>query len=640
MPHSALQARSLRVVLFLAGVHLVACADATSDSNGSAGEENVEWGIGGKADGMCNAKADLCWNSRDTETMKRIMMLREDLMLSDRPTVELGALLVVVDGLGHKLTAKEKELLEDLTKTHAQLPVDAQLDALVEPFGRLNVGLLNRLSSAYLGAHLVPVGQNADQLQRADDMTEAESESEGEDGLPQGVQESLEILRQGGVLGKALATMFKLTGVLERDYPVLNAENFGEYDDARGRIILRGLSREQRVDVIVGHYSRAAAFAGAVAGTEGMIPIAGLTISIGHETYMLFELHARMAFEIAAVYGLDIKKGRNLFTLAMFLAEDSLRLLAGDIILTNVVAPIIAKKAGERLGYELGHDFAAKLTQRSLASMLDYLFKKGRQEITEAALEGGMKAVGRQLFGWVTFGLTIAASAAWDYIATEVVGYRMQGCLRGHLRDLYFEGMSYLSRPRARACVFDAFSTMMWQDGQIDDREKNLFLAYLAKPYYEDESVWYFLNETEQVRLAQRLRALETERNPESLALECLKESFGESLARHRLSVLAHLYAMMEIDYLQTQEERAYYDTLHHAIDGSGWFDGSEIDPVELEYVQRSIRVMLRPTELEVPDEYREVMGSLVIEDVLQYMAEPNAGAALAYRCGFDGQCE
>jgi hypothetical protein len=483
------------------------------------------------------------------------------------------------------------------------------------------------------------VGQSVDNGGKFDETDDtAPTDAESVSGLSEGMEDSLRLLRDSGVLGIAVASMYKLTGVLDRDYELVNAINFGEFDAVTGRIIPRGLSREAKVDQIIVKYRRAAGFVGAGAGVVGLVPIAGIPLSISGETVGLFKLHAQMAFEIAAVYGWDIREGNSLYLMSTMFMTDGLLTEVGDVLVSNLLVPLLAKKIAAKLGVELSKDLATQVASRSISSLLGFFTKKAQEKLAQEAIKGASKGIASQLLGWATLGMTVFVSAAIDWIVTDRMGRHVETVSKAWLHDLLMEGTTYLSMPQARDCTFQSLAAVSWADGTVNEREQKLYMAFLAKPYAVDEQTWFFLDSNERVRQSETLRDFPTEGSIGAIET-CLSAHFQDSLSQHRMSLLGHLYGMMHVDTEENADELQLYQRLREGLDGSGFFDGDAIDDPQMDFIQRAIFVTVNPNVIEASPELEQTTSALLVEDVLTFLAEPHPDTKRDFDCGFAGQC-
>jgi hypothetical protein len=633
---SAVRWATAAVLLLLFG----ACATGSSDP------ADVEWGVDGAADeGGCDPAADLCWTSEDSSAMTAILAIEQDILLREGhgPTA-LESIVDFTERLAHKLTDQESTELDLARDRIEALPSDATDEACVAELGELRSAALRRLEATHMAAYMVPVGREAEHSLSgsSDDPAPAGATAATRDNprYTAGMRESLELLRGNGAVGKAYAWMLETSGILERDYSVINASNFGTYDADHGIVIPLGLSREEQVDRILDHYQWAAAQIGVVAGTEALIPIAGVPISIAHETYALFRLHAQMAFEIAAVYGWDIREGRTLFTVSLMVMTVGVLAEVADVFASNAVLPILARRFAARAGVTLPlHELEKQLAQRSVNLLLRIFTRQSQERIASAALQQGARGVGRQVLGYATLGMAVFASGAIDYVETGFVGRHVETVAKRWFSDMMLDGTSYLSTPAPRDCMFRTLGVMAWADGEVSTREQNLYMAMLAKPYRVDERAWITLDSAERVRQS---RALTSARETTATmgAIECLGNEFQRSMPRHRLTLAAHLYAMMNVDTHEHAEERGLYDRLVAEIAGEGWFDGSELDTDQLAFVERSVYLVVYPGRVEVGAEHREAASTILPEDVLPILGMPTAEVLRDFRCGFAEECD
>lgn len=601
-------------------------------------EEEIPFGLGGKADGVCPAEAELCWNQEDSSIMRALLTAQSDAVLGDAPAHQVRTVVDMARALEHKLTPEEIAAIDALEPTVDAL-ADDDIGAASAALAGLQAEALERVIGTYYVANLVPAGQALDNGGKFDESTAvevAQSDAEAIPGLTEGMQQSLRMIRDSGAIGITLAQLYKMTGVLERDYELTNAINFGEFDAVTGNVIPRGISREQKVEQIIARYRSAAGWVGAGSGIVGLIPIAGVPISLGGEAIALFKLHVQMTFEIGAVYGWDVREGQNLNTMTSIVRTEGLLIELGDILISNAVVPIIAKKVASRFGVALSADLASKLARRSVTQLMHFFSRTAQEELAEAALKSGARGVGRQLLGYATLGLAVLVSAGLDYVATDHLGRHVRIVAKSWLHDLLMEGTSYLADQAPRDCAMRALAGLAWDDGTIDEREKNLFIAFLAKPFNLNEETWFHLDSAEKRRQATMLAAFPDNDSLED-AMECLQAEFEDTKPMHRISLLGHLHAMVQIDLNATPGQRAFYDEVRDGLDGSGWFDGEKIDKVQMDYIEDAIFATVNPNTVSVSEEFEKVTQSLVAADLLDFIAQPHAPTAADFECGFSG---
>ncbi|MBV1861949.1 MAG: TerB family tellurite resistance protein, partial [Nannocystaceae bacterium] len=376
------------------------------------------------------------------------------------------------------------------------------------------------------------------------------------------------------------------------------------------------------------------------AGVVALVPVAGTALSITGETFLLLKLHAQMTFELAAVYGWDIREGDNLYLMSMMLMGEGLATEAADVLISNFIVPSLAKRLATRLGVTLGEEVAKNVANRSLGLLVSFFSRKAQEEIATAALEGTARGIGKTILGWATLGAAVLVSAAVDAAVTLHLGKSVLVMSKRWLSDLMFEGSTYLAGNAARDCAFRGMAAMAWRDGEVSEQEKNLFVAFLAKPYALDEQTWFHLQEDEVQRQAEMVASWTT---ADSLSgtRSCLEDEFQSSSSSHRVSLLGHVYSMMLIDGQAADSEEDLYAEYRDGLDGSGWFDGGEIDYAALSYVERSLFLTANPGIVirEMAPEHAELADQVLTEDVFEFLESPNPAIRAQFDCGFDGEC-
>lgn len=620
------------------------------------------YALGGKADAACPESSAMCWSGDDIEVAKAMLELEDDVRFGYAPKRALLALVEHANYLEHKLTDAQLEALDEVVAMASQLPdgdfetppIEIGEDGAVKtelPPGhyrdgvdvlrQLETTVTHDLLASYIAANLVPLGKFSEAAisGKADDVGETQDFSDVH-GLTPSMQRSLQLMYDSGVIGASMVTMYRATGVLDRDYQVINAENFGEVIDAEGHVRPSGLTREAKVDRIIRKYVAASAAVGAGAGVVGLVPIAGTALSITGETFLLLKLHAQMAFEIGAVYGWDIREGDNLYLLSMMLMSEGLATESADVFISNFVIPTISKRIARRLGVTLGAEIAENLANRSIGLLVQFFSRKAQEEIVEAALEGTARSIGRTILGWATLGAAVLVSAGLDAAATWYLGRSIETMSKQWLTDVMMEASTYMAEPGHRDCAFRGMAAMAWRDGEISDEEKNLFVAFLAKPYAVDEQTWFHLGESEVVRQAQMVAAW-TEADTLTDTQSCLEDAFQGSTGNDRIGLLGHLYSVMLIDGTVTAAEQGLYEAYRDGLDGDGWFDGDALDTEELDYVERALYLTANPGIVveEMAPEHAELADQLLTRDVFEFLESPNPSIRAQFDCGFDGDC-
>jgi hypothetical protein len=366
--------------------------------------------------------------------------------------------------------------------------------------------------------------------------------------------------------------------------------------------------------------------------------VAGTAIGVSAEIVWLFKLHAQMTFEIAAVYGWNIRERDHLVNVTHMMVAEGFAVETADILISNIVLPVMARRLSTRFGFELAEDLASKLASRGVQQMMGFFTRKGQQQLANTALKAGAKGVAKGILTWVTLGAAALVSAGLDAASTWHLARQVQAMSKAWVGDLMLEGTSYLSVRRKRDCAFRALAALAWADGEVRENEKRLFQAYLAKPYAADEQTWFHIGREERVAQSRMLANWERDDNFNRVK-SCLTGEFQRSQSEHRISLLGHLYTMLHVDGDEASSEFDVYRNYREGLDGSGWFDGAALDLEQLTYVERAIMVTTNPSFLvdAAAQEHVDLAQAVLVEDVLEYIGEPNAMVAADFECGFSG---
>ena len=638
----------------LSAMLVFAGCDAPEDS----GDGETPFQLGGKADSTCPEDEPLCWDADDLLLMQEVSDIEAAIVAGKDPKGGIRRLIEYANYLEHKLPDESLEAIRDIEAAADELPDgDLEIPAVtytddgpvappsayadsLEVLKAFKVRVMLPAEGAFYVANAVPLGQRAEAESKNDDtdpLQEADLSEFGE--LSEGQKHSLQLLYDSGAIGATMATVLKMTGTLTKDYDLINADNFGELLPD-GRVEPSGLSREAKVNHIINKYITASALLGAGSGVVALIPIAGTGVSIAAETVFLLKMHLSMTFEIASVYGWDIREGDNLYLISSMMMVEGLSTEAADIFVTNYLVPRLLRRVATKFGVQLGTDLASKLAQRSITQLLQIFSRKAQEQLAETALKGTAKGVGKTILGWATLGVAIIISAAADAASTWALGRRIESLSKGWMQDLMLEGSSYLARPENRDCAFRGMAAVAWADGEVSENEKLMFTAFLAKPYNADEQTWFHLADDEIHRQAAMVANWQ-EQDSASDTQRCLERRFESSDDEHRISLLGHMYSMMQADGTQNPAEMSLYEDFREGLDGDGWFDGSAISNSQMDYVERTIYLTANPGIVleSVSDEYREVAEGMFTKDMMEFLAEPNQATLDKFNCGFDGDC-
>ena len=648
--------RSIRggsTVAFLLAVAYAGCS-ADAEQVEVAASDWDQFGFGEKADrGACDAGGDFCWTTEDAANAKVIGALVQDVSLGvgDAQTA-LGMIAERARSLSHKLSADQIAAIADAEAAIAELGPQADLEEAGPVLQQLDEQVLSTLMGTFFQTGMVASSAGLLAADGAfDGPTPPVPDELTDDGMfdpdrynnphySEGMRQSLQMFADQGPIAQLFLWVIEHSGVLERDYEVVNAETFGVYDAETKSIIPLGLSRHDRARQIVEDYRAATFWVGLGAGAISAVPIPGIgVVGVGYEMKKLFELHTRMALEIAAVYGWDIREGRTLFRVLGMLFEEGIVAEGADVLISNVLVMALSKQLAARIGGRVGKailkEIAENMAERSIQALFGAMTRTFQRKLAEQAAKGGLKAAGIQLVGVATLGIGAFISGAADYVVTEMLGHRLMLQASQWVSDLMLEGATYMSRPRPQACAFEALATVAWSDGELTAREENLYQAFLAKPYNFDEQAWFYLEPELRCRYAavlaevgERAQAGETLEVP-----SCFDDQFRNTDSQHRMSLLAHVYAMTMVDTWQDDREIALYGSMREDMDG--FWNG--LNDSQMDYVERAVSVLMKPSVLDLGPEYQDLLEEVLPEDLHEYLAAPVPSTAAAYQVGMNG---
>ena len=523
--------------LWLVVLSLVAASCETGPAS------DLDWGLGEKADDLCDPTAPLCWTTADLDAIDRFTEARSIYAGGDieRAAAEARAAL---ESLSHKLEPDELDAL-DAARSWPEL---AEVGA--------------RLADSHLVAHAVALGRSIEAIEagKGDEL------DDGAAGDP--ASASLEKLKRSNAAGRVYGTLIQMSRAHRRDYEVIDRDNFRP----------SGPSRDERVDRAI---ARRKTESGLVGIGSGLVSLAGGTLlAVPAELAAVFSIHARLAFEIAGAHGWDIHAGDNLYVVSTLLLTDGELAGFDDELATVPSLPAMLRALGRDLGLPITSTLATSLTANAVAFAVRILARKAAEILGAAAAEQLGKAAAKQVLHWASLGLGVIASGAANYHVTGKVGEHVAVLTRPWLIDLPLEGTEYLDTPSRRACHARALGTIALADGRIAARERDMIDTLMAKPYYLGDGRWGRLTSSAVSTLLAEFDA--------GGGLDCV-EQFADLGSRRKLAILSHLYGMAVIDRQLDPREESAYRPARDVLDGDGWFDGPEINPLHLRFVERAV---------------------------------------------------
>ncbi len=600
-----------------------------------------EFGLGGKADGnLCDPAADLCWPTHQQDSIRAVITAQDRLLLGiGDARVNARQLVAGIEELTIKLTEAELEALPELSAEAEALAPDAGETDRQAFLGAAHDAITERLIAHYVSALAVPVGSaaEAEEAGKADDFGD-QADPGTRDDLSEGMRESLQLLRDAGVAGKLYALMFEQLGGLD-DLPPLFDEAFPFSEP-----------REDRVERILDHYQLASAGAAAVAGVEGLIPVAGIVISFSHKTVMDFRIRARLSLEIAALYGVDVREGLNLFLVAStmmgLLDTADARTVMGTSFGIRMLANIAFK-------YGVGTSVNAvvrSLATRVVASLLTHMGRKGAELAASATARTAATRVAHQILGYLTLGLTVVVDAAASaYLATNV-GHDAHAMFRPWAVGMTTTAARYLATPEDRRCAALALGDLILADGTADATEQQLLAAHLGRAAWVDgaggggsgSGDWQWFGDEHHQR-AQEAAGVGLPGTAANLQArqeveQCLTR-WRDLASAERLTVLSDLYTMASVDgehHAAELERYALYESL--LVDGAG-LTNRDLRESHLALMRQVITTLLVSAEEAVPEDQVETVQSLPTDARLEFLTQVPANLRAAVTCAYEGTC-
>ena len=600
-----------------------ACA---ADSSGESAPQEIEWGLGAKADGVCDSTGDLCWGTEDLRAVQAIDRLAIDVAVGERPAAAaLEEAIARAESLSHKL--HDDELIELGAITDRAFSGDLDEALAAELLAELRDETLLRVRGSYLAAASVPTGRAAEATAEGkfDELNDADEAGLGrDDGYSEGIRESLQMLRDLGLGGRAIAVALELTGSLDVDYEVVDRETLAALD---------GPSRRARIDRASRRYALGAGALGTGTGLISMIPVAGIPLSVPISAAGTTALNSRMTIDIASLNGWDIDEGANLYIVTMFQISDDVLDEVRDELAIAPTLPSVIRRVGNDLGIPVTTTLAVRFSGSVLTYSSRFLLKAVGDALAREAGERAAWAAAEQVVGWATLGLTALAAGAIDAWVTDRLARHVEVVSRPWLVDLPFEGLSYLDDAEARRCYGQSLAAVLRANGPLDERDLRYFASFLVKPYYDDDAErWFELSHAERLEL---LRLLGSDASNDA---SCLRD-FRREHPVDKLTILSHLYAAAQLGGEPSAEALAIYHEAADTLDGTGWFNGPHLPEYEIGFVERAVELALAPAEASWPLAYRDAIAELTVEDMLSYLGEVPPELVDDALCAAQGDC-
>jgi hypothetical protein len=605
---------------------LVLAGACVADTSTESEPQKLEWGLGAKADELCDSRADLCWGTADLRAVQAIDQLAIDVAVGARPApAALEESIVWAEALAHKLDDDELVQLGAITDRAFAGELD---DALAgQLLAELRDEALLRVRGSYLAAASVPTGRAAEAVAEGkfDELEATDEAGLGtDDGYSEGIRESLQMLRDLGLGGRAVAMALELTGSLDVEYEVVDRETLAALD---------GPSRRARIDRASRRYALGAGALGTGTGLISMIPIAGIPLSVPISAAGTTAINSRMTLDIASLNGWDINEGANLYIVTMFQLTDDVLADVTDEMAIAPTLPSVIRRVGNDLGIPVTTTLAVRFSGTVLTYSSRFVLRRVGDALAREAAERATWAAAEQVLGWASLGLTALAAGAIDAWVTDRLARHVEVVSRPWLVDLPVEGLSYLDDPQSRRCYGQSLAAVLRANGSLSERELRYFTTFLLKPYYDDDGErWFEISNAERLEL---LRLLAADAPADT---SCLR-NFRREHAVDKLTILSHLYAAAHLGGEPSDQALAIYAEAVDTLNGTGWFSGPHLPEYEINFVQRAVELALDPSQASWPLAYREAIAELSVEDMLPYLSEVSPELLADAECIAHGDC-
>jgi len=399
--------------------------------------------------------------------------------------------------------------------------------------------------------------------------------------LPPAMAESLDLLRQGDVLTSFYAFLLEHSGVLDADFPAVETRfAFSE-------------PREERAERILDSY--AAASLGASLASSAIrlvipVPFVGPAIAFGAEMFMLFRIRSRMIFELAAIYGFDIREGLNLALVASTLIG-AFHVPEVRIQLAGLAALVVLAEASYlATGAVPIESHVARFFARALMRAISPISRTGARILARYTTLGLAKSQAKQVIGYATFGVSVLGEAALVHYTTLSIGRHGIRTFRPWGGGMLVDGGGALVDPLARECGAKLLAYGIWADGVMGWEERALLAGYLGRRIHSD-GAWRPMNSLAEMAEQAELASDSGLRIGDFRS--CLEERFLQTDADTRHGLLAGMLAVMSADGEQATEELARYRDVLVLLRGDDWFDGVDgLDDDDVAAVETSIATL------------------------------------------------
>ena len=550
--------------LILACVLVLGCSDGpVGDATGTPDPWD-EFGLPIKGDDPgCNASERLCWPERDGRAFRALMAAEDALLLSSKPPSACAqAIKAALDALRHKLSPGAIDALGRLMTDEQLDRLSTASDVAVRWLDSLRRDVFAGLYEGYFAAHAVSLGATARGDNKYDVFAYAE-DFEGGAGLTVGMQESLRILKESGVVGHAYALLMAHTGVLDEMYHV-------------GDLAWPAASPiDDQIDALMAEARWATVRLNTLTNLENLIPFVGIAVSIPHSVIANFRIRARLVFRLMALYGVDIRSGQNLLLASQVLLSAldvfETRLLLGATMAIPIVTGVVVHLTGAVLPQQV---FTRYLVL-SLRQMLSKLGRLGESVVGRALARAGAEAAGKQVLGYATLGASIIADVTLATIATSRVGTHADMLTRPWLPWSLRYGNKTFHDEDIRTCLFRVFGQISMSDGQLHDQE-TLYLAGQLERLIYREATWTRLDDYDQQVAIAALSSRDSS--------DCIAQTLSRAGAQERRAIIGLVATLVYVDGAAAPTETSGLEQLIEMLMGDALLgDGTALRRVDIE---------------------------------------------------------
>ncbi|MEE2758136.1 MAG: hypothetical protein VYA30_15870, partial [Myxococcota bacterium] len=613
--------RMTYINLFVTVFALGCATEQPAGEIAESGDVWAEFGLPKKGDDPgCSVESKLCWQIKDINAFKALMGAEDRLLmalgdpLDQMRTIE-GALIQLRD----KLVSTQLSNLEQLMGDAARVAQSASSDAVLVWLDSLRRDVVNDLYDGYFTAHAVGLGS----LARNDakyDVYGRDGHEASQAGLTSGMLDSLSELKNTGVVGQAYALLMLNTGVLDEAYVV----NDGQFPSER--------PIELQAQELIDRARWASIRLNTLTNLESLIPFVGLGISIPHNMIANFRIRARLVFQLVSLYGLDIRQGSNLL-LATQVMLSSMGIIETRLLMAAAMAiPVVTAIAMNITGSVAPQAVFRRVLMNGLSTVLSRLGRLGEQVLARAAARAGAQAVGRQVLGYATLGVSIIADIALATAATSRIGTHADALARPWASMALQYGSDLFSdMGQGGRCMFQLFGQAARADGRLSPDELVYIAGQLTRQNYR-AGRWVMADGIQSDRWVAAL-------SDDSLA-DCVIANLVPRSVSDRRNVLALVAVLLAIDGVFSPEEMSHLDALVDALDGDRLFgDGIGIREDDLEAIIVHIESVFssRPPLIEIFG--LELIGSLHGSDFVLGLEQVTPSQIDRVRCGFTQNC-